>query len=282
LPFMESVGLSKNDLTYATDTHCDADHSGGNSELRHLAPRALLVAHKADREQIEDPEANMRLRYNVFRRDHGIEYPPEVKSHLRWMMGDCSKLDILLQGGEAFRLSDDWTVEIIHVPGHTRGHIAVWDPKNRAIMIGDAIMGRYIPTADGEPALPPPYLSPDDYLSSIGLVESLKPDMLLTSHYPNMNREQARKFFGESRMFVREAERQILSTLKASNEPLTLRELIIEISDKLVKLPEDAKLDLAFPFAGHLLRLEKLQQIRRGKKGELLGWKISERKRRRA
>lgn len=78
LAFMESVGLGKDDLTYATNTHRDADHFGGNSELRRLAPRTLLVAHKADREQIENPEANMQLRYNVFSRDHGIEYPPEV------------------------------------------------------------------------------------------------------------------------------------------------------------------------------------------------------------
>ena len=280
LPFMESVGLAKDDLTYAVNTHCDADHFGGNSELRHLAHRTLLVAHKADHKQIEDPEANMRLRYNVFNRDHGIEYSSKVKSDLRSMMGDCSRLDILLQGGETFRLSDDWTVEIFHVPGHTPGHIAVWDPKNRAIIIGDAIMGGYIPTADGKPALPPIYLSPDNYLSSIGLVKSLEPNILLTSHHRNMNREQAQKFFDESAVFVREAERQILNSLKASSEGLTLREMIMESSDKLVKLPEHAKLDLAFPFAAHLLKLEKVHQIRRGEKGELVAWKISERPRR--
>lgn len=282
IPFIESVGLEKEDLTFAINTHCDADHFGGNSELRRLTRRVLLAAHSADREQIENPDITMKIRYNVFSADHGIEYPPDVKLSLRQMMGDRARLDIVLQGGEVFQLSDDWGVEILHVPGHSHGHVAVWDPRNRAIIIGDAVMGRYIPTADGKPALAPTYMYPDEYLSTIGLIKQLKPGTLLTAHYPNMDREQTQKFLDESATFAREAERQILKALRASDEPLTLRELITRTAEKLTPIPEDARMDLAFPFAGHLSRLEKLCRVRQGRKGDLVAWTVAKPRKKRS
>jgi glyoxylase-like metal-dependent hydrolase (beta-lactamase superfamily II) len=281
IPFMESIGLKKDHLTVAINTHCDADHFGGNSELRRLAPRTLLAAHREDREQIEDPDLTMKIRYNAFSADHGIEYAPEVKSSLRAMMGDRCSLDILLQGGEVFRLSDDWGVEILHVPGHSHGHIAIWDPRNKAVIIGDAVMGRYIPTANGRPALAPTYMYPDEYLSTIRLIKQLKPETLLTSHYPNMDSEQAQKFLDESAIFAREADHQILKALRATNEPLTLRELIAKTAEKLTPIPENARMDLAFPFAGHLTRLEKLGKIHRARKRGLVAWRIVQRPRKR-
>ena len=276
IPFMESIGLRKEDLTFAVNTHCDADHFGGNSEVRRLAPRTLLAAHREDREQIEDPDIIMEIRYNAFSGDHGIEYAPEVRSSIRQMMGDRCRLDMLLQGGEVFQLSDEWSVEILHVPGHSHGHIALWDPKNRAAIIGDAIMGNYIPTADGKPALAPTYMYPDEYLSTIRLVRELKPEMLLTSHYPNMDREQAQKFLSKSAVFAREAEHRILKALRTSG-PLTLRELIAKTAEKLTPIPEGAKMDLAFPFSGHMSRLERLHKVRRAKKGNLVAWRIVKR-----
>ena len=280
IPFMESIGLKKDDLTFAINTHCDADHFGGNSELRRLAHRTLLAAHREDREQIEDPDLPMKIRYNAFSAEHGIEYAPEVKSSLREMMGDRCGLDILLRGGEVFQLSDDWGVEILHVPGHSHGHIAVWDPRNKALIIGDAVMGKYIPTADGRPALAPTYMYPDEYLSTIRLIKQLKPGTLLTSHYPNMDREQAQKFLDESAIFAREVEHQILKALRVTSEPLTLRELIAMTAEKLTPIPENARMDLAFPLAGHLTRLEKLGKIRQARKGGLIAWRTVKKSRR--
>lgn len=281
IPCMESIGLEKADLTFAINTHCDADHFGGNSEIRRLAPRTLLAAHRADREQIENPDLTMKIRYNAFSAEHGIEYTPEVRSSLRKMMGDRCSLDILLRGGEVFQLSHDWGVEILHVPGHSHGHIAVWDPRNKAAIIGDAVMGTYIPTADGRPALAPTYMYPDEYLSTIRLIKQLKPETLLTSHYRNMNREQAQRFLDESAIFARKAEHQMLEALAATSEPLSLRELIAKTADKLTPIPEEVRMDLAFPFTGHLTRLEKLGKIRRSQKGGLAAWKTVQRPRKR-
>jgi hypothetical protein len=118
-------------------------------------------------------------------------------------------------------------------------------------------------------------------LSTIRLIKQLKPETLLTAHYPNMDCEQAQKFLDESAVFAREAERQMLKALIASNEPLTLRELIAKTAEKLTPIPENARMDLAFPFAGHLARLEKFSRIRRVRKGGLVAWRIVQRPRKR-
>jgi glyoxylase-like metal-dependent hydrolase (beta-lactamase superfamily II) len=140
-------------------------------------------------------------------------------------------------------------------------------------------MGRYIPTANGRPALAPTYMYPDEYLSTIRLIKQLKPETLLTSHYPSMNREQAQKFLDESAIFAREVDHQILKALRVTAQPLTLRDLIAKTAEKLTPIPENARMDLAFPLAGHLARLERLGKIREARKGGLVAWRPAKKSR---
>jgi hypothetical protein len=94
-----------------------------------------------------------------------------------------------------------------------------------------------------------------------------------------MNREQAQKFLDESTIFAREVDHQILKALRGTNEPLTLRELIAKTTEKLTPIPENARMDLAFPLAGHLTRLEKLGKIRQARKGGLVAWRTAKKSR---
>jgi len=277
LPYLDSIGLKREALNFALNTHCDADHFGGNSELLRLVPTITLMAHKADRDQIEDPNVTMELRYNSFSKDHGIEYTQEVKSWLRGMMGERTRLHVLLQGGEVFQLSDHWAVEVIHAPGHSHGHVAVWDPKHKALIIGDAVLWKYIPATDGKPALPPSYMYVDEYLSTINRFKGLKPDVLLTAHYPNMKGEEVTMFLDESTRFAQQAEREIIRALRKSRTPLTLRELIETVGVKLTPVPLPARMDLSFPFRGHLERLTHEHKVRRVKKNGLTAWKKAQR-----
>ena len=36
----------------------------------------------------------------------------------------------------------DWRVEVLHLPGHTLGHIGLWDPRSRAAIVIDAVLER--------------------------------------------------------------------------------------------------------------------------------------------
>jgi glyoxylase-like metal-dependent hydrolase (beta-lactamase superfamily II) len=53
--------------------------------------------------------------------------------------GDCP-IDFGLRGGETFRLGPEWRVEIMHLPGHSLGHLGVWDPRSGVAIITDAVL----------------------------------------------------------------------------------------------------------------------------------------------
>lgn len=92
----------------------------------------------------------------------------------------------------------DREVTILHVPGHSPGHIAVHDPLNRALIIGDASLGATVPTADNRPAFPPTYRDVDDYVASAELIRLLHPDLILTAHYPVYEGDATTAFLDET------------------------------------------------------------------------------------
>ncbi len=51
------------------------------------------------------------------------------------------KPDIYLKGGETF----DWgniSLQILHIPGHTQGHVGILDTKHKAIFVGDTLFAK--------------------------------------------------------------------------------------------------------------------------------------------
>jgi glyoxylase-like metal-dependent hydrolase (beta-lactamase superfamily II) len=70
-------------------------------------------------------------------------------------------------------LSDDWDLEVLHVPGHSLGHLAVFDPRQKAAFVSDAIHGSGCPKADGKMALPVTYFHISLYLSTLRHLETL-------------------------------------------------------------------------------------------------------------
>ncbi|MEM4374740.1 MAG: MBL fold metallo-hydrolase, partial [Nitrososphaerota archaeon] len=103
LAYLSVANVKPEDISIAINTHCDADHFGGNAGLKNLSPRTLLLAHELDSELIEDPEMTMKERYLQFEERHSIILPSHVKVELRSMMGLPTRLDVLLRGGEEIR-----------------------------------------------------------------------------------------------------------------------------------------------------------------------------------
>ncbi len=250
--YMTEIGRDLQDITIAINTHCDADHFGGNASLKALSPKTLLIAHESDRSQIENPEITMKKRYLQFEAEHGITLSDSVKADLYKMMGGGANLDILLRGGEEIRINSERRLQVLHAPGHSDGHIALFDLYDRALYIGDAVLWRYIPDRKGRQALPPSYLKPDEYLATIELFRSLHPESIHTAHYPPMMGEAADRFLMESLEFVQELENSIKSILEISDTPLTLRQIIEEVYQLYRICSEESKWDLAYPISGHL------------------------------
>ena len=87
-------------LDYILNTHHHFDHVGGNIELKKKY-NSKIIGSKIDRDRI-----------------------PEI--------------DILLDDGENFKFGNINFISI-HVPGHTKGHIAFYSESNKVIFTGDTL-----------------------------------------------------------------------------------------------------------------------------------------------
>jgi glyoxylase-like metal-dependent hydrolase (beta-lactamase superfamily II) len=207
---------------------------------------------RADREQIESPAALFQIRYDAYR-PQGIFYDAETRQGIMASLGEAQAVDLTFRGGERLRLGPDWEVEILHLPGHSRGHLGLLDLKHRALFAGDAIHGSVYLDVHGKPALCPTYLYVPAYLQTIRFIEHLSLDGYCGCHWPVKYGPEIKAFCEESRQFVDQAERLLLEALK---QPKTLKELCFEVGPKLGGWPVPVNAELSAAFAGHLHKLE--------------------------
>jgi glyoxylase-like metal-dependent hydrolase (beta-lactamase superfamily II) len=263
LPYFKRIKLDPRELTYIVNTHCDFDHTGGNRAMKLAAPQALLGCGKLDREQCESPRKLYSIRYDAYRKEHNICYSGATK---KWILGQCGKhdqpMDLCWLGGEMIRLSRDWEVELLHVPGHSHGHLGVLDRKHRAFYMGDAIHGKDLRGLDGTVKLPPTYAYVDEYLLTIQRIANLDIDTLIGCHWPIQRGDEIRSFCDESRNNCLDAEEQILRELLAHKRGLTMRQLCDRCGKRLGEWDRDQDINLCYAFSGHLARLEGLGLIR--------------------
>ena len=195
-------------------THGDVDHFGGNHTLKQTAPRCLIVSHRIDMDWASDKEITKRERYQMFEDAHGVGYDRDTLAWIMDLAGPPVPVDIGVSGGALVRVGPSWTVEIFHAPGHTPGHLVVWDAKNQAVFMGEAALGYGLCSNEGAYFSPPPYYDRDAYLGTLDLLESLKPKYLFNTHFGIMEGAAVAKFLWESRDYVERADIALTAALR--------------------------------------------------------------------
>ncbi|MFJ9681767.1 MBL fold metallo-hydrolase [Streptomyces sp. NPDC101194] len=148
------------DVHLVVNTHWHSDHVGGNALLQ---ARGAGIAAGA-------PEAEA-----ISRRDPGCcaaEYLDQPVAPYT--------VDVPLDDGQILRLGKaDW--EVVRTPGHTPGHLALWQPEERLLVVGDALsdydVGWVNLALDGPDAAA-------TALASLERMAELSPSVLLPSHGP--------------------------------------------------------------------------------------------------
>lgn len=275
-PYFKEQGLALDRLTMAVNTHADADHHGGNGRLSRIAPQVLLACGDADREFIENPDCLFAARYNQWIPDHGFGLGlfPEASAWVRRMAGEPRRIDVTLQGGESLAISDKHAVRVLHVPGHSNGHLAFYDSLHKAVYVGDALHGMNCPSASGAPSLPPAYFAVLAYLATIQLIESLDIEWIYSGHWPVYHLDEAKVFLRECRRFVKMAEDQVRLALNHSREGLTLAECIAQCGPYLGDWPENNRWLLMYPLHGHLSLMESNGEVERITGKGHVRWKL--------
>lgn len=156
----EWVRAHTGQLGLVVNTHWHADHVGGNALLQAMGAGIAAGA----------PEAQA-----VNRRDPGCcqaEYLDQPVAPYT--------VDEPLADGQVLRLGDaDW--EVVRIPGHTAGHLSLWQPDERLLVAGDALsdydVGWVNLALDGPDAAA-------TALASLHRLAELAPRVVLPSHGP--------------------------------------------------------------------------------------------------
>lgn len=249
LPALEQIGTEPELIV---TSHADLDHCGGNRRMRERYPRALFACHELDRRWIESNAAMLAENY-LWHEPYGLDGPDdEGRREMLAQLGGDSPIDLGIRGGETIRLEARRRLEVLHLPGHTYGHIGLWDPQQRVAIVVDAVLGDGIYDRAGTKLIPPRYYDATAYRETIHRVRALEPDLLLTAHYDPMSRAQAIEFCERSLSYVDAVD----SIVRAGHEDgeIRLRELTDRVNAQLGPFPEFAT-EIAAGVRSHLTSL---------------------------
>ena len=136
---VEKNGESFSDLTRIWITHHDHDHMGSLHAIREKYPHIKVYAGASEVPFIEGREIPLRMKQAVELQAHLSEEKHEegilFQKYLKSVESD--KVDFLLYDD---MLLLDGNVKVISTPGHTKGHVSFYFPKEKTLIAGDALV----------------------------------------------------------------------------------------------------------------------------------------------
>ena len=249
LPALEEVGAEPDLIVIS---HADLDHCGGNRRMRERYPRVLLACHELDRRWIESNAAMLAENYR-WHETYGLDGPDEQgQQEMLDLLGGDTPIDLGVSGGETIRLGTGRRLEVLHLPGHSPGHIGLWDPQHRVAIIIDAVLYDGIYDRAGAKLIPPRYYDAAAYRATIRRVCRLEPALLLTAHFEPMPRAAAIEFCQRSLDHVDAVEAIVRAGYRGGE--VRLRDLTDRVNAELGPFPEFAT-EIAAGIRSHLTSL---------------------------
>jgi glyoxylase-like metal-dependent hydrolase (beta-lactamase superfamily II) len=180
-----SAGAQFAGLKYITITHVHPDHYGLVGRLRAETP-ATLVIHELERSFLRPRylDYHTLLReMDEWLRANGVaeEARPALEGASLPVLGLVSVAmpDYVVTGGEHLRVGS-LDFEVVWTPGHSRGHICLYEPALRVLISGDHVLPDTTPNismhiqSSGNPL--------QDYLDALDRVAALPVNLVLPSH----------------------------------------------------------------------------------------------------
>jgi glyoxylase-like metal-dependent hydrolase (beta-lactamase superfamily II) len=166
-------------------THVHTDHYGMAGRLKQLS-NCEVVIHEKDAEVIKDryfAPKNMTEAMGGFMALNGVP-PLETPSLAQGSMGMLDKVspvppDTEWKGGETLKVGS-FEFEVIWTPGHSPGHICLYEPNRKMLISGDHILPTITPNVSIHAQTHGSPLS--DYMHSLKLLEDLDVVMVLPAH----------------------------------------------------------------------------------------------------
>ncbi|WP_309384361.1 MBL fold metallo-hydrolase [Cerasicoccus frondis] len=235
-------------ITRVILTHADADHIGGVAELLARFPNCEVCCHPLDCVWCANHDLLVRERYGCARKQYGFGYLIEIQDAFRAACGDDFQISCLLNAGDTLAIGGVvWRV--LHLPGHSLGHIGLYSSTDGVLLGGDAVLGDGPPDASGAPSMPPTHQFIRDYLSTLCLLEALPIQHALFAHWPAMNAEALREFIQTSRRVVA---RHLAWLVNRLNAPASFEELLEELNARESCWAESENAHFQYALVGYL------------------------------
>jgi len=163
IKYVKSLNRSPNDIKTIVITHNHFDHVGSLSKMKEITG-AKIAVHPADADYIRGKGQHVGSTFiNAIIKLIGVIY--RVKP---------VEPEILLQDGDLIG-----EYRVIHTPGHSPGSICLYNPKNKAIFVGDNLQYREGKLhSPGEQLIP----EPEKYKESMKKLLELDIEIILTGH----------------------------------------------------------------------------------------------------
>lgn len=240
-------------------SHADADHFGDASTLKQHFPSMAVLAHPADRPWIENPRLLVQERYDCARAQYGFGYASETLHGLESACGGGVAVTAELKPGMEIEIgSGRWS--ILHVPGHSPGHIALWDPSSSTLLLGDAVLGFGIPSIDGELAMPPTHQFIADYLRTIDLLDNLPADRIILGHWPVLDGDTFSRLLRDSKDCVHRDLSFLLEQL-ARKGSVTFAALLDLLNDRFRRWPLSEDVHYFYALYGYIDYLKQSSDV---------------------
>jgi glyoxylase-like metal-dependent hydrolase (beta-lactamase superfamily II) len=184
---LKDSGFTLKDITRIVITHVHADHYGMAGKIKQLTNCSVAASEieagllDARYVHMDDLLGQMK-QYMV---SHGV--PPEAVEPLSQASLPMRKLvtptmpDIKLKAGDKIKV-DPFEFTVLLTPGHSPGHICLYEPKRKLLFTGDHILPEITPHIGFHPQSGPNPLG--DYLDSLDAVFPLEVNFAFPGHGP--------------------------------------------------------------------------------------------------
>ena len=193
---LKELGLALTDISTIVVTHVHPDHFGLAGKVKQASPNTKLLAHRWECNFIEPRYikfADLGNKMGALLDQHGV--PPLDLAALQSASMPALQFitftlpDDALYGGEIIS-TGVYELEIIWTPGHSPGHICLYEPENRLLFSGDHVLPNitsnisyHIQSGDNPLG---------DYIHSLRKLENLEVAKVLPGHEEPFNDLQGR------------------------------------------------------------------------------------------
>ena len=226
---MAEIGARPEEISQIVITHIHPDHYGLAGRLKPLS-QARINMHRLERDYVRSRYVNMEKLLQ-----HMAEWlavngvPPDELPSLQIASTPAARFviptspDNTLNGGETIR-AGSFNFKVLWTPGHSPGHISLYEPARKILISGDHILPGITPNIARHPQSGPNPLH--DYLSALDAVKQLDVELVLPGHEHPFDNLTAR--IDQLVRHHQQRNSEILNTLK--DQPKTGYQIATELT----------------------------------------------------